>query len=65
MIYGYFRVTDAHDPVLDYADLSSITLRYDKFQDFDTRRDEILLSMTQILSDQIFETIVQIKNTRV
>ena len=27
MIYDYFRVTGAHDAVLDYADLLSITLR--------------------------------------
>ena len=27
MIYDYFRVTGAHDNVLDYADLFSITLR--------------------------------------
>ena len=28
-IYDYFRVTDAHDTVLDYADLFSVTLRDD------------------------------------
>ena len=37
MIYDYFRVSGAHDTVLDYADLFSITLRNDKVQDFDTR----------------------------
>ena len=30
MIYEYFRVTGAHDTVLDYADLFSITLRTGK-----------------------------------
>ena len=29
MIYDYFRVTGAHDTVLDYADLLSISLRND------------------------------------
>ena len=29
MIYDYFRVTGAHDTVLDYADFFSITLRND------------------------------------
>ena len=29
MIYDYFRVTGAHDTVLDYADLFTITLRND------------------------------------
>ena len=37
MIYDYFRVTGAHDTVLDYADLSSITLRNNDVQEFDTR----------------------------
>ena len=41
MIYDYFRVTGAHDTVLDYADLFSVTLRND-VQDFDTRWDDIL-----------------------
>ena len=29
MIYDYFRVTGAHDTVLDYADLFSVTLHDD------------------------------------
>ena len=41
MIYDDFRVTGAHDTVLDYADLFSITLRHDNLQEFDTRCDEI------------------------
>ena len=32
MIYYYFRVTGAHDAVLDYADLFSITLATTKFR---------------------------------
>ena len=51
MIYDYFRVTDAYDTVLDYADSFSFTLRNDIVQEFDTRWDEILLSMTKIPSD--------------
>ena len=43
MIYEYFRVTGAHDAVLDYADLFSTTLCNDDVQEFDTRWDEILL----------------------
>ena len=41
--YDYFRVTGAHDTVLDYADLFSISLRTDDVQEFDTRWDEIPL----------------------
>ena len=44
MIYDYFRVTGAHDTVLDYADLFSVTLHGDNIQQFDTRWDEVPLS---------------------
>ena len=40
MIYDYSRVTGAHDAVLDYADLFSVTLQDDNVQEFDTRWDE-------------------------
>ena len=50
IIYDYFRVTGAHDTVLDCADLFSIGLRNDDVQEFDTRWDEILLSMTKVPS---------------
>ena len=57
MIYDYFRVTGAHDTVLDYADLCSVTLHDDKIQEFDTRWDEVLLSMSKIPSDDILESL--------
>ena len=44
MIYDYFQVTGAHDTVLGYADLFSVSLRNDDVQDFDTKWDEILIS---------------------
>ena len=56
MIYDcYFRVIGAHDTVLDYADLFSVTLQDDNIQEFDTRWDEVLLSMSKIPSDDILE----------
>ena len=45
MIHDYFRVTGAVDAVLDYADLFSVTLRDDNVLEFDSRWDEVLLSM--------------------
>ena len=39
MIYNYLRLAGAHDAVLDYAHLLSVTLRDDNIQEFDTRRD--------------------------
>ena len=59
--HDYFRVTGAHDTVLDYADLFSITLRNDKVQEFDTRWDEILLSMTKIPSDDLQESLYKLR----
>ena len=61
MINDYFRVIGAHDTVLDYADLFSITLRNDNVQEFDTRWDEILLSMTKIPSDDILESLYKLR----
>ena len=59
LIYEYFRVTGANDSAENYADLFTVVLRNDKSQEFDTNWDEILLSMTQIPTDDI----LQIKNT--
>ena len=61
MIYEYFQVTGAHDAVLDYADLFSIILRNDDVQEFDTRWDEILLSMTKIPPDDILESLHKLR----
>ena len=56
MMYNYFRVSSAHGTVLDYADLFSITLRNDDFQEFGTRWDEIPLSMTKIPTDEVLDS---------
>ena len=61
MIYDDFRVTGAHDAVLDYADFFSITLRNDDVQKFDTRWDDILLSMTKITPDDVLESLCNLR----
>ena len=62
MIYDYFRVTGVHDTVVDYADSFCITLRNHNVQDFDTRWDEILLSMTKIPSDDdVLESLYKLR----
>ena len=50
---NYFRVTGAHDTVLDFADFFSFTHHGDNIQEFDTRWDEVLLSMSKIPSDDV------------
>ena len=61
MIYDYFRVTGAHDTVLDYADLFSVTLRDDNVQEFDTRWDEVLPSMSKIPPDDVLESLYKLR----
>ena len=66
LIYDHFRVTGSHDSVENYTDLFTIVLRNDDIQEFDSKWDGILLSMTKIPHDDILEGLyVQIKNTRV
>ena len=61
MIFDYFRVTGAHDTVLDYADLFSVSLRNDDVRDFDTRWDEILLSLTKIPPDDVLQILYTLR----
>ena len=61
MIYDYFRVSGAHDAVLDYADLSSVTLRDNNIQKFDTRWDEVLSSVSKIPSDDVLESLCTLR----
>ena len=49
-------MTGAHDAVSDYADLFSITFHGGN-QEFDTRLDVVLLSMTRIPSDDVLESL--------
>ena len=50
-----------NDTVLDYADLFSVTLHDDNVQGFDTRWDEVLLSMSKIPSDHILESLYKLR----
>ena len=61
LIYEYFRVTGANDSVENYADLFTIALRNDDIQEFDSKWDGILLSMTQIPSDDILEGLYKLR----
>ena len=61
MICDFFRVTGAHDIVLDYADFSFVTLQEDNIQEFDTRWDEVLLSMSTIPSDDILDSLYKLR----
>ena len=60
-IYEYFRVTVANDSVENYADLFPISLRNDDIQEFDSKCDGILLSMTKIPPDDILEGLYKLR----
>ena len=61
LIYEYFRVTGANDSVENYADLFTGVLPNDDIQEFDSKWDEILLSMTLIPSDDILESMYKLR----
>ena len=61
LIYEYFRVTGANDSVENYADLFIIVLRNDDIQEFDSKWDGILLSMTKIPFDDILEGLYKLR----
>ena len=61
LIYDFFRVTGAHDSVENYTDLFAIVLRNDDIQEFDSKWDGILLSMTKIPHDDILEGLYKLR----
>ena len=78
MIYDYFRVTGAHDTVLDYPDFFSITLRNDDVQELDTRwefyylwprshLDDVLESLykLRILESDQLKTLLELYDTEI
>ena len=61
LIYDQFRVTGTHDSVENYTDLFTIVLRNDDIQEFDSKWDGILLSMTKIPPDEILEGLYKLR----
>ena len=54
-------MTGAHDTVLDYADLFSVTHHDDNVQEFDRRWNEVLLSMSKNPSDDVLERLFKLR----
>ena len=61
MIYDQFRVTGTHDSVENYTDLFTIVLRNDDIQEFDSKWDGTLSSMTKIPHDDILEGLYKLR----
>ena len=65
LIYDYFRVTGSvtgtDDSVENYTDLFTIVQRNDDIQEFDSKWDGIILSMTKIPHDEILEGLYKLR----
>ena len=61
LIHEYLRVTGANDSAENYADPFTTVLRNDEIQEFDSKWDGILLSMTKIPSDDILEGLYKLR----
>ena len=61
LIYEQFRVTGTHNSVENYTDLFTSVLRNDDIQEFDSKWDGILLSMTKIPHDDILEGLYKLR----
>ena len=60
LIHKHIRVTGANDSVENYADFFTVGLPNDDVQEFDSKWDGILLSMTKIPPDDILEGLYKI-----
>ena len=61
LIYEQFRVTGTDSSVETYTDLFTIAVRNDDIQEFDSKWDGILLSMTKIPPDDILEGLYKLR----
>ena len=61
LIYEQFRVTGIHYSVENYTDLFTTVLRNDDIQEFDSKWDGILLSMTKIPPDDILDGLYKLR----
>ena len=61
LIYEQFRVTGTDSSVETYTDLFTIAVRNGDIQEFDSKWDGILLSMTKIPHDDILEGLYKLR----
>ena len=61
LIHDHFRVTGSHESGENHTDLFTIVLRNDDIQEFHSKWDGILLSMTKIPHDDILEGLYKLR----
>ena len=54
-------VTGTHVAFLDYSDVCSISLHGDDVQGFDTKWDEAILSINEVPSDDVLESLYKMR----
>ena len=60
MICDYFKISGTSEAPFDYNDLMRVQLKSDNMRGFDTKCDEVLLSMTEVPDEDLFEKIVKL-----
>ena len=61
VIYEHFWVTGTHETILDFSDITGVTLRGDDVLGFGTRSGGVLLSTHEVLSDNILESLFKMQ----
>ena len=62
MICDSFRITGTGESIWDFSDLMGISLRGDNVQGFETKWDEVFLSMKKIPEDGIYSGVFVIQD---
>ena len=57
MIYDYLKISGTSEALLDFNDLLRVQLKSDNVQGFDTKWDEVLLSMTEVPDEDTLEKV--------
>ena len=57
IVYDYLKINGTREALLDFNDLLSDQLKNDNVQGFDTKWDEVLLSMTEVPDEDTLEKV--------
>ena len=59
MIHDNFRISGTGEALLDFNDLVGVQLKNDNVHGFDTKRCEVLLSMTNVPDEDVLDTVLE------
>ena len=61
MIYGYFKISDDHEAILDFRDFSKAQFKNDSVQAFDAKWNEVLSAVTDGPTDHTLESLYKMQ----